>query len=280
MNIENNTFKLTFIEEGAQLSSWINKQDHHEYIHDGIHGWKQQNPTLFPIVGKLVNGTYTLDGKEYAMGQHGVVRRAQFTCVNKTDNSICFEFTSNEQTKESYPFSFKFQKEYMLQENRLTITHRIYNQDSKPMPFSIGHHPAFACDFSKHPKVVFEQEESMEIVKFDEHGYFTHDTTFYQNKSSKVIDMPFDKNIADTLVFTHLKSSEVTLVEENHKVKVSAAGFPYFAIWYNEGGFICLEPWLSHSSFVDTPVELTQKENMSVLESGHSFVNTYTIEVE
>lgn len=280
MNIENSNYKLTFVEEGAQLSSWIDKKDSHEFIHNGIQGWKQQNPTLFPIVGKLVDGSYTIDGKEYAMGQHGVVRRAKFTCVNKTENSICFEFQSNEESLEHFPYSFTFQKEYHLEENRLIVSHRVINTDTKDFPFSIGHHPAFACDFSKNPKVVFEKSESMEVVAFDEHGYFTHETTHYKGEQASELAMPFDKKVVDTLVFTNLQSSFVSLVEENHAVRVSAVGFPYFAIWYNEEGFICLEPWLSHSSFADTPKELAQKEEMNVLESGHSFLNTYVIEVQ
>lgn len=278
MNIENKNYKLSFIAEGAQLVSWVDKRDSHEFIHDGKTGWGQHNPTLFPIVGKLVDGTYTIDGVEYSMGQHGVVRRANFTCLESSENRVCFAFESNEDTKKIYPFDFKFEKEYILEDNRLIVMHRITNTGNATMPFSIGHHPAFKCDFDKGVTVEFEQEESMNLSKFAPGGYFTHDTMMYQ-EPSKSISMPYDKNVLDTLVFTNLKSSCVSMTSENHKVSVSTVGFPYFGVWYNEGGFVCLEPWLGHSNFIDTSKDLFHKEDMYMLESGRSFLNSYSIEV-
>ena len=278
MNIENKNYKLSFIAEGAQLVSWLDKRDGHEFIHDGKTGWGQHNPTLFPIVGKLVGGTYCVNDTEYAMGQHGVVRRANFVGTTTSENSICFSFESNEDTKKIYPFDFKFEKEYILEENRLIITHRVTNTGKSLMPFSIGHHPAFKCDFEKGVTVEFEREESLNLVKFEEGGYFSHEYYAY-GEPSRSIAMPYDKNLLDTLVFTNLKSSHVTMVSEDHRVSVSTVGFPYFGVWYNEGGFACLEPWLAHSSYLDTSKDLFKKEDMYLLESGRSFLNSYSIEV-
>lgn len=287
MKLENDLYTAKFCEEGAQLVSFTSKKDNTEFIHDGKLGWSQHNPTLFPIVGKLKDGKTVIGGKSYEMGQHGVVRRAKFTLHEKTDTSITFVFTSNEESLQHYPYHFTMYKTYELRGNELVIMHRIINDDQTTMPFTIGHHPAFKCPIDENETmsdyhIEFEHEEDLKLTKIDmTSGLFTNVEYANVGHKGNTYALPFDIEQYNTLVFKDLKSSFVSIVGPKHKVSVSAVAHPYFAIWHTkEQNFVCLEPWLSHSDTVDSDGIFEHKEGMISLDPGKSFVNSYSIRFE
>ena len=66
--VENEQVRITVREHGAELRSITEKADGTEYLWNGDPvWWKYSSPVLFPIVGKLVDGKYRVDGKEYAL---------------------------------------------------------------------------------------------------------------------------------------------------------------------------------------------------------------------
>ena len=66
-SIENSTYRVSASETGAELCSFIDKRDGHEYIWQGNSVWNGHSPLLFPIVGKLRDDIYTLGGAEYVI---------------------------------------------------------------------------------------------------------------------------------------------------------------------------------------------------------------------
>ena len=287
MKIQNERYEAEFILEGAQLISFKDKNDGTEFIHDGKIGWGQHNPTLFPIVGKLKGGKTLINGQTYEMGQHGVVRRAQFEVHEQTETSITFKFEANESTLQQYPFKFTMYKSYTLVDNEITINHRIVNDDEVPMVFTIGHHPAFKCPLYENETmsdyhIEFECEEDLKLRKIDlACGLFTNAEYHNVGDKGNTYTIPFDLENISTLVFENLKSGYVSLVGPKHKVSVSNVGHPYHGIWHTkEQNFICLEPWLSHSDTVDSDGIFENKVGMITLEVGKSYLNTYSIRFE
>lgn len=285
--IENNLFKAQFIEEGAQLVSFINKADGCEYIHDGVTGWGQHNPTLFPIVGKLKDNSTKIANQTHVLNQHGVVRRATFEVVEMKDNYISFKFSSDENTLKAYPFKFTMIKSYELKDNELIISHRVYNENDIVMPFTIGHHPAFKCPINNDEKfedycIRFECNESLRqrLINLDL-GLFTNKEYDCVDVVGDKVSLPLELEKYGTIVFENLKSSFVHLVGPKHSVAVSNVGYPYFALWHTDtNNFVCLEPWLSHSDVIDTDGVFENKVGMLMLEPNKSFLNTYSIRFE
>ena len=139
--IENDFLKLEISDIGAELKSI--QKDGVEYLWSGDKKyWAGQSPVLFPFVGRLTNGKYYLDGKEYEMNPHGFARKQVYSVVEKTDDSILFELTDNAETLKSYPYHFSLRLEYELVGNEIKVTYRVYNLSEEIMYFGIGGHPA------------------------------------------------------------------------------------------------------------------------------------------
>ena len=102
--LENNTLKLKFRELGGELQSIFNKKDNTEYLWNGdATYWKYHAPILFPIVGKVLNGEYRVNGSLYKLPQHGLARISKFNLLEKTENTISFELKSSVETLKVYP---------------------------------------------------------------------------------------------------------------------------------------------------------------------------------
>ena len=65
--LENDILRITAEDHGAELRSITGKSDGTEYLWNGDPAWwKYTAPVLFPIVGKLVDNKYRVDGRESA----------------------------------------------------------------------------------------------------------------------------------------------------------------------------------------------------------------------
>ena len=117
MKIENTKVVLEATERAAEITSFKLKNLGWEAMWQGNpEFWAGRNPILFPIVGSTFDKIIHLDGQEYKMGNHGLLRSAVFTLENHTENSMTFSYSSNEETKTHYPFDFKVSVTYTLEE--------------------------------------------------------------------------------------------------------------------------------------------------------------------
>jgi len=104
-------------------------------------------PFLFPICGRLQRldqeNMYQYDGQIFSMEKHGFAWREAWSVSSLTDETLTLELKDNERTKKMYPFSFRVELIYQIHRSCLICQHRIYNTDSKPMPYYAGFHPYY-----------------------------------------------------------------------------------------------------------------------------------------
>ena len=75
---------------GAELTS-LRDAAGREFMSDGDPAyWTGRAPLLFPIVGKLGDDSYRLDGRDYVLPQHGFARRRQFALVEHAPGRALF----------------------------------------------------------------------------------------------------------------------------------------------------------------------------------------------
>ena len=113
--ISNDKITIQVDSLGAELKSLKSLPDQREYMWHGDPAyWGRTSPVLFPIVGGLKNGTYRVDGREYAMGQHGFARDMEFQLKSQVASEIWFTLNSDYKTLEKYPYPFQLEIGYEL----------------------------------------------------------------------------------------------------------------------------------------------------------------------
>jgi galactose mutarotase-like enzyme len=84
---------------------------------------------------------YKWEGTTYALPQHWFARRSKWKIAGVSETRLTMELTDTSETREAYPFPFRFVVTYELLEGRLYFRQSIDNRGERPMPFSIGIHP-------------------------------------------------------------------------------------------------------------------------------------------
>jgi len=192
-------------------------------------------------------------GKSYPMTQHGFARDKQFECIESQGSAASFRLQQDEQSLRQYPFPFELDIHYALLGNRLMTVYTIRNQHDQELPFSIGGHPAFNWPLFSDTKaadyfIEFEQVEAEKIWQL-ENGLITKDLR-PSPLSGKILELTPTLFDNDALIFPDVNSSRVFFGTKAGKgIAVSYVGLPDLGIWSKPGApFVCIEPWLGHSS--------------------------------
>ncbi|MDM0472993.1 aldose 1-epimerase family protein [Clostridium perfringens] len=283
--LENEHLKISLSNHGGELHSIKGKKDNTEFLWSGDEAyWKYHAPVLFPIVGKVFNGKYTVEGKTYELPQHGLARVRDFEMIEQTKNSISFELKYSEDTLKVYPFKFSLIIKYTLNDINLSIDYIVKNLDNKEMYFSIGAHPAFMCPIEndKFDDYYFEfnKKENASIMQLVGPGYFSKEEKPYL-KDENIINLSTDLFKSDALVFKNLKSNKISLKSKTHKkyLEFDFGEFPYLGLWTKATGapFVCIEPWFGHADFDGFNEEFKDKAAIQSLMPNKEFSCNYNI---
>ena len=284
--LENDKLKITADEHGAELKSITGISDGTEYLFDGDpKWWKYTSPVLFPIVGKLVDGKYRFDGKEYELPGHGFGRISDYECIRKEIDELVFALNWNEDTLKSYPFKFRLEIAYILRDNRVEVMWTVKNEDDKNMYFSIGAHPALRCPIVEGEKfddcyLKFNVSEKCSRIPIDmKSGALTHNRI--PTIEGKELNLDYELFKGDALVFDDLKSDKISICsrKSSKSITLQAKGFPFWGIWTPDKGgapFLCIEPWHGHADFVDFNGDFKDKEGIRSISVGKSFDAGYS----
>src|SRR5699024_11099620 len=144
IHIENEWLNVEISSSGAEVRKVNHKKNDLDYMWSGDSAdWGRVSPVLFPIVGRLKNDQYQLNGETFEMSQHGFLRDVEFDVEEQSSTSATFVFASAGRFTQIYPYEFKAYIHYTLEENTLIVKWEIVNENDEEMYFSIGGHPAF-----------------------------------------------------------------------------------------------------------------------------------------
>ena len=277
-SIENAKFRVNVNDLGAELTNWIDKADDYEYIWQDRTVWNGQSPILFPIVGRLRDDIYEIEGKEYTLPKHGFARRMVFALEEQKDDEMTFLLKDTEETLEKYPFPFELRIRYELTENGLIMENRVTNTGDKTMYFSLGTHPAFACEMGD--KIVMDAEETAlsYIANADSLRCDVKIPVWENGKEITITPNVYDQ---DALFFDCLNSNGCTLVRANGRnVHVDFGGAPSLGFWAKPGAkYTCIEPWYGIPDRCDDGHDFTKKEQIIALEPGEEFLFPLTMSI-
>jgi galactose mutarotase-like enzyme len=287
ITIENEFLKAAIDTKGAQLSSLINKATGVEHMWQAGEAWPWHSPSLFPVIGSLINNQIIVDGKPYEITQrHGFARCSEFLLIETDSNHAKFSLPYCEKTLAIYPYKFDLHIIYDLIENSLRVTFKVINRDDKTIYFSVGGHPAFNVPFHPGEKyedyyLEFETEEPLVEHLLTPEGFFSGETKPLK-LDGKNLPLTHQLFANDALVFKHMKSRQVIIKSHKHdeSISVQFPHFNYLGIWAKTGAdFLCIEPWLGHADTAGKHVEFKQKEGIQKAEHGHVFEASYYISI-
>lgn len=273
--LENDILKIAVDTHGAELSSIYRKDERREMLWQGDPAfWGRKSPVLFPLVGKYKDGKTTYNGKEYFLGQHGFARDSEFTLIEKTENKLAFELTSNEETLAKYPFKFRLICSFELKNDKIIVGWNVENIDNKKIYFSIGAHPAFYCDKGK--TMIEMNGKNIKYSLINSDGLYT--APKYNVESSFVLhDEVFDN---DALIIENSGVNEIALVDNGKKYLTVKFDTDVFGIWSpakKNAPFVCIEPWYGRCDAEDFEGDITEREWSNSLDIGEKWYKEYEI---
>lgn len=285
--LKNHLLSASINARGAELKSV--KKDAMEYMWRADPTfWERTSPILFPIVGRLTNNTTQINGQSYQLPQHGFARDEDFSCMVQEDDYVLFSLLADAHSKKNYPFDFKLDISYKLENDTLTVTWQVHNLNQVMMPFSIGAHPAFSTQLRAN-----DQFEDYDII-FDTHKQYY---LWQLNTAMQLVNksVPFEQPLEsfalsyryfdiDALVFPHQQLNSIMLKNRHHGhgVSVDFTGFPEVALWTADGKhkrspFLCIEPWFGHADLEDGAPDLINKRGIICLAAGEVFKAQYSM---
>lgn len=278
--IENDYLKIGVKEFGAEITSIISKKSGFEFLWQGNPDiWSGQSPILFPIIGRLLNDSFTLDGKDYTLQKHGFARKLPWKLKSKNTDSMSFILSESAETLECYPYSFDLIVTCTLDENKLTVSHDVINKNSTDMYFSLGAHPAFNCEIGD--TLVFDEEENLDTIKIDLEQSLRLPDTYPVLRNEKIITVTKDVFNEDALILKGVKSKHITLESQSsaRKIKFNLGNAPYLGIWAKPGApYVCIEPWYGVNDSNEKKADFSQKDDIQKLAPDCSFNFTWSAE--
>ena len=288
--LENDQLKLSVSSSGAEMKSLIRKSDGKEILWQADPAfWGRTSPILFPLVGNYYEKTSIYKGKSYRMSQHGFARDMDFHLDHGSDHDVLFWLEENRDTLQKYPFPFKLEIGYKLEENSVLIEWTVHNTGDDTMYFSIGGHPAFNCNLEE-SKLMFSKEEETvtgplicNIIANDGSGCLSDRQKSIALDSEHHLPMTYGLFSEDALIIEGEQADAVTLIDEsNTPILEVSFNAPLFGLWTPVGKnapFVCIEPWYGRCDRAGFNQKLEEREYGNALEPDGRFAVTYRIKV-
>lgn len=283
-SIENDYLKVQISSKGAELMS-IQGADGTEYLWQGDEKyWGDRALNIFPYVARLTDGCYTYQGNTYRLPIHGFAPMAEFEVVEHEKDSITFQIKSNEEFYKMYPFLFKYNIHYYIEETELFVEMKVENVDNKAMFFGFGGHPGINVPMEE--GLSFEDyflefpECNPRRVEFSRDCFVTGNEPPYELEDGKILcrHEMFDE---DAIV---LKGMAGTVTLKSNKgtksVTMHAKDFPIYGFWHmpkTDAPYICLEPWSSLPSRQGVIEDLEKQEDLIRLESQETCIRVWSL---
>ncbi|MBE6747700.1 MAG: aldose 1-epimerase family protein [Ruminococcaceae bacterium] len=277
---ENEFFTLGVKEMGAELTSLKSKKTGIEYIWEGNTDiWYGQSPILFPVIGRLLDDKYRLNGKEYSMEKHGIVRKKPFKLVEQTKDSLTFVQSDDESSLKIYPYHFDLYVTFKLNDNGLEVLHKVVNKNDCVMYYSFGAHPGFNCKIGDY--LEFDNPQvSVLNEQIDEESLLI-DSQVELLKNEKRITIEKNTFDNDALILSGYTDKVISLKSDNHS-RVIRFNFdsPVLGIWAKPNApYVCIEPWWGINDNHDKKADLSEKRGILSLEANSSETFTWSAEI-
>lgn len=294
MKISNRYLSAEISLHGAELVSLKRLDSGEELIWTACPDyWARHAPMLFPIVGKVWNGRFLADGREYPMSQHGFARDMDFTVTGQSRCSVTLVLESDAATLKAYPYPFRLEATYSLRGTVLSVQWKVINTGKDRMYYQIGAHPGFNLrDFHKDDFIhgYFRLVSGSQPVQDVIIGLLTPDG--YRSDRAGMLNLDSDAMLpltpglfaGDALVLEEHQIDQVVLYDKTCTpyIAVKTVDAPVWGLWSppaKNAPFVCIEPWMGRCDYAGYDGDISGRDYMNSLESGADSTFKYRIAV-
>lgn len=267
--------------KGAELQELKVSGGDYNWVWPGKAPWQRTAPILFPIVGKLKNDLFRLNGQKFHLGQHGFARDSEFTVVEKSQGQVVLRLQAGDDTLKVYPFLFRLDIVYAAEGKSLKVVYIVENCDQKTMYFNIGWHPAFVLPGQGAGGALSLRGLSASN-KFNllDDGLLGHEA-FYPEFQGDVLPLTAESFIKDALVFLNSGTDQVSLGDDmGNLVTVRLGQAPHLGVWTKDiTKFLCIEPWWGYADSAAVSGDLSVKPGIQTLAPGDIWTYSMAVEV-
>jgi galactose mutarotase-like enzyme len=263
VRIESDELAVEVSSLGAEMQSLATRDGRSWLWHGDPAFWGGRSPILFPIVGKAPDNRLLVDGQAYEMQQHGIARRSEFRLVETSRNSCLHELLSSDASRATFPFDFRLTLRHSVEGTRLSLAAEVTNGGTKPLPFGLGFHPAFAWPLPG-------AEGRSHFVQLDNGGEPKLSRLEGGLRRPELLPSPFTKGRLvlehgqfeeDAMIFPEGAGAGLTYsAEGGPSVHFTFDDLPNLALWTKPGApFICVEPWHGTAPEVGASAEIAAR---------------------
>ena len=253
ITLKNEHLTVEIDDLGAQLCS-VKAPCGREYIWQADPAiWGRHAPLLFPVIGRLQGGQYTLGGKSYSISAHGFARDSKFEVAAQSETAVSFRLTESEETLALWPFPFVLTVTYTLEGNRLTKACSVENPGGETMYYELGGHDGFVAPLEAGETmddyaILIPGMDTLTPYGMDEACMITPKSVTHPLEGGRIPLKPSVYGL-DTVILGDLPQSRAILADKAGRPRVTLdfPGFPYLGLWTPDKPFdtnsVCIEPW-------------------------------------
>lgn len=268
---------------GAEPHS-VRDAEGHEYLWQAGAAWKRHAPVLFPVICRVPEDRIWVGNASYPMPQHGFARDSLFQVVDADYGTARFVLVASDETREHYPYDFGLGVSYSVTGNKFTVSFDVENRGDKPMPFSLGWHPAFiwpleSCTRKTLHEIRFDADETGTFRRVED-NLMTPDTfgSVVVDRKVELHQSLFDQG---AVIMTDVASTSLVYSANSvHSLQLDWDNFTGITLWSKpDADFLCIEPWRGTPAPADFSGQFIDKPDNSVLQAGQraNFVAAVTL---
>ncbi|MEH6521492.1 aldose 1-epimerase family protein [Sulfitobacter sp.] len=244
--------------------------------------WTGRAPVLFPIVGRAVDDIVAVGDHTSPMPQHGFARRSVFTLEEQTETMCRHVLSDSVQSRAVYPFKFSLRLTHRLDGATLHVTAVVTNDDTQPMPFGFGFHPAFSWPLPN-------AQEAAHHVTLSNRG--TPDMRALNDgllrpEPGKGPFIGGNLELAEemfnhgALVFPNGSDALRYGPKSGPSLAFEFHNLPDLALWHPTGApFLCIEPWHGTASYIGDGPQISGRPNSIILPPQGSVEFGYSVTI-
>lgn len=263
VRIESDDLAIEVSSLGAEMQSLATRDGRAWLWHGDSAFWAGRSPILFPVVGKAPDNRLRIDGEAFEMQQHGIARRSEFRLI-KSGRSFCLhELTASDTSRTAYPFDFRLTLRHAVEGPRLVLTAEVTNTGTRPLPFGLGFHPAFAWPLpgaeGRPHMIQLGNGGEPELSRLDGGlrrpgllpSPFAAGRLMLRHRDFEDDAMIFPDGAGDALTYG---------AEGGPSLRFRFSNLPNLALWTKPGAhFICIEPWHGTAPEIGASDELADR---------------------